>query len=231
MNVFCWLYNLRDDYIISVDVNMYCCVLWPPPGPKTGMDFWGQVWKRVWKMTIFWSKVGSGLVEPGVVHPYQEFPGVASPGNMKESTNPISQPSSIRFLKSYFWCTNPIPNNSVICISPFLRLNGRFCAFNWAILFCSSERSYYCGTNMYLFIIDSGFRISGFRQTQKETSRYLADKILFNASLICQISTIIEFYLCFERLVCKKPCGNLPWIHFLKQQKYGNKIWLTLPLI
>ena len=93
-------YNLRDDYIISVDVNMYCCVLWPPPGPKTGMDFWGQVWKRVWKMTIFWSEVGSGLVEPGVVHPYQEFPGVPSPGNMKESTNPISQPSSILFLKS-----------------------------------------------------------------------------------------------------------------------------------
>ena len=73
------------------------------------------------------------------------------------------------------------------------------------------------------FIIDSGFRISGFRQTQKETSRYLADKILFNASLICQISTIIEFYLRFERLVCKMPCGNLPCIHFLKQQKYGNK--------
>ena len=33
------------------------------------------------------------------------------------------------------------------------------------------------------FIIDSGFRISGFRQTQKETSRYLTDKILFNVSL------------------------------------------------
>ena len=50
MNVFCWLYNLRDDYIIAVDVNMYCYVLWPPPGPKTGVDFWGQVRKRVWKM-------------------------------------------------------------------------------------------------------------------------------------------------------------------------------------
>ena len=30
-------YNLRDDYIISVDVNMYCCVCDHP-----------QVRKRVW---------------------------------------------------------------------------------------------------------------------------------------------------------------------------------------
>ena len=30
-----------------------------------GLDFRGQVWKRVWEMTIFWSELGSGFGEPG----------------------------------------------------------------------------------------------------------------------------------------------------------------------
>ena len=29
------------------------------------MDFRGQVWKRVCKMTLFWSEIGSGIGEPG----------------------------------------------------------------------------------------------------------------------------------------------------------------------
>ena len=29
------------------------------------MDFRGQVWKRVCKMTFFWSEIGSGFGEPG----------------------------------------------------------------------------------------------------------------------------------------------------------------------
>ena len=37
----------------------------PTPGLKIGMDFRGQVWKRVWKMTIFWSETGSGFGEAG----------------------------------------------------------------------------------------------------------------------------------------------------------------------
>ena len=55
---FCCTFNLSNDDIISVSCQCLCCVLWPPPGLKTGMDFRGQVWKRVRKMTFFvWNKV------------------------------------------------------------------------------------------------------------------------------------------------------------------------------
>ena len=39
------------------------------PGLRTGMGFRGQVWKRVWKMTFFWSEIGSGFEEPGRTPP------------------------------------------------------------------------------------------------------------------------------------------------------------------
>ena len=39
------------------------------PGLKTGTDFRGQVWKRVWKMTFFSSDRGSGFGEPGGTPP------------------------------------------------------------------------------------------------------------------------------------------------------------------
>ena len=45
-------------------------VLWLPPGLKTGMDFRGQVWIRVWKITFFWSEIwGSGFGEQGGTAP------------------------------------------------------------------------------------------------------------------------------------------------------------------
>ena len=50
-NSFCCGFNLNNDDIISL---LCCCVLWPP-----------HVWKRIWKMTIFWSEIGSGFGEPG----------------------------------------------------------------------------------------------------------------------------------------------------------------------
>ena len=45
------------------------------PGLKTGMDFTGQVWKQVWKMTLFGLKKGQDL-ENRAAQPHQEFPGV-----------------------------------------------------------------------------------------------------------------------------------------------------------
>ena len=29
------------------------------------LNKWGQIWKRVWKMTVFWSEIESGFLEPG----------------------------------------------------------------------------------------------------------------------------------------------------------------------
>ena len=29
------------------------------------LNNWGQIWKRVWKMTFFWSEIESGVLEPG----------------------------------------------------------------------------------------------------------------------------------------------------------------------
>ena len=48
------------------------------PGPKTGMDFTGQVWKQVWKMTFFCLEQGQDL-ENRAAHLHQEFPGVPTP--------------------------------------------------------------------------------------------------------------------------------------------------------
>ena len=36
---------------------------------KTGMDFRGLIWKRVWKITFFSSEIGSGFEEPGGTPP------------------------------------------------------------------------------------------------------------------------------------------------------------------
>ena len=44
------------------------------------MDFWGQVWKRVWEMTFFGLKLGLDL-EMRAAHPHQKFQGVPSPGS------------------------------------------------------------------------------------------------------------------------------------------------------
>ena len=51
-NLFCWRSNLSNDSIICLRT-----------GVKTGMDFGGLVWKRVWKITNFlvWN-IGSGFV-------------------------------------------------------------------------------------------------------------------------------------------------------------------------
>ena len=42
-NFFCLRSNVSDTYLISTY----------RPGLKTGMDFRGLVWKRVWEMTLF----------------------------------------------------------------------------------------------------------------------------------------------------------------------------------
>ena len=39
------------------------------------MDFWSQVWKRVWEMAFFGLKLGLDL-EMRVAHPHQKFQGV-----------------------------------------------------------------------------------------------------------------------------------------------------------
>ena len=48
-------------------------------GLKTGMDFWGQVWKRTWEMAIFGLKLGLDL-ERRAAHPNQKFQGVPPGG-------------------------------------------------------------------------------------------------------------------------------------------------------
>ena len=57
----------------------------PRSGLKTGLDFRGLVWKRVWKITFFGVKYGQDL-ENLVAHPHQEFPGVPSPRSNFPST-------------------------------------------------------------------------------------------------------------------------------------------------
>ena len=47
-------------------------------GLKMGMDFWGQVWKRVWEMAFLGLKLGLDL-EMRAAHPYQKFQRVAPP--------------------------------------------------------------------------------------------------------------------------------------------------------
>ena len=39
---------------------------------KTGMDFWGQVWKRVWEMAFFGLKLGLDF-EMRAAHPHQKL--------------------------------------------------------------------------------------------------------------------------------------------------------------
>ena len=46
---------------------------------KTGRDFKGLVWKRVWKITFFGLKSGQDL-KNRAAHPHQELLGV-SPGH------------------------------------------------------------------------------------------------------------------------------------------------------
>ena len=56
--------NLNSDNTISAQ----------RPGLKTGMDFRGLVWKRVWKITFFGLKSSQDL-KNRVAHPHQEFLG------------------------------------------------------------------------------------------------------------------------------------------------------------
>ena len=49
-----------------------------------GLDFRGQVWKRVWEMTIFWSEIGSGFGEPGGSRP--QIPRNTPPGQQRSHT-------------------------------------------------------------------------------------------------------------------------------------------------
>ena len=51
---FCWSSNLSNDDIIYTYVVL-----------KTGVEFRGQVWKRVWKMTFFGLKEGLAHPTPG----------------------------------------------------------------------------------------------------------------------------------------------------------------------
>ena len=45
------------------------------------MDFWDQVWKRVWEMAFFGLKLGLDL-EMRAAHPHQKFQGVPPPGSL-----------------------------------------------------------------------------------------------------------------------------------------------------
>ena len=65
---FSWRSNLGNDNIISVYVNMYVAFSDHRQVLNTGMDFWAQVWKRVWKMTVF-GLTELGVGEPGITPP------------------------------------------------------------------------------------------------------------------------------------------------------------------
>ena len=65
---FSWRPNLGNDNIISVYVNMYVAFSDHRQVLNTGMDFWAQVWKRVWKMTVF-GLTELGVGEPGIPPP------------------------------------------------------------------------------------------------------------------------------------------------------------------
>ena len=82
-------------------------------GLKMGMDFSGQIWKQVWKMTFFLSEIGSGhleLLEERKAHPIQEFPGETLPRGL------------LSFTKWYF-----VSNlrNEVSLLHGFLRIRSR----------------------------------------------------------------------------------------------------------
>ena len=74
--IFCLSSILSKDDIISA---------WRT-GLKTGMDFRGLIWKRVWKMTflLVWNRVR--IWRTGAAHPHQEFPGVP-PGTLTGNTS------------------------------------------------------------------------------------------------------------------------------------------------
>ena len=52
---------------------------------KTGMDFRGLVWKRVWKITFFGLRSGQDL-KNRAAHPDQEFLGVPPRAQTQEET-------------------------------------------------------------------------------------------------------------------------------------------------
>ena len=65
---FCLRSNLSNDNKVSAE----------RPGLKTGMDFGGLVWKRVWKITFFLSDIEAGFGEPGGTPP-QRIPRSTPP--------------------------------------------------------------------------------------------------------------------------------------------------------
>ena len=58
---------------------MLCLIMYKVRSENRGMDFWGQVWKRVWEMTYFGLKLGLDL-EMRAAHPHQKFQGVPPRG-------------------------------------------------------------------------------------------------------------------------------------------------------
>ena len=76
--IFCLLSNLGNDNILSA---------WKP-GLKTRTDFRGLVWKRVWKITLYWSESGSG---------FQELGGTSGTQNTHEYPPPPFPPGHITY--------------------------------------------------------------------------------------------------------------------------------------
>ena len=58
-------------------------------GLKTGMDFWGQVWKRVWEIACFGLKLGLDL-EMRAAHLHQKFQRVPPPGFSQSCENMLT---------------------------------------------------------------------------------------------------------------------------------------------
>ena len=81
---------------------------------KTGMDFRGLVWKRVWKITFFGLKSGRDLKNQAA-HPHQEFPGV---------TPPPAPLATIEMNSTFYeiWNLKERPNSKSILISTAMQL-------------------------------------------------------------------------------------------------------------
>ena len=66
------------------------------PGLKTGMEFRGLVWKRVWKITFFGLKSGQDL-ENREAHPHQEFQECPPGSELRKATTS----TSVTFIGEY----------------------------------------------------------------------------------------------------------------------------------
>ena len=66
------------------------------------MNFWGQVWKRVWEMDFFGLKLGLDL-EMQAAHPHQKFQGVPPPRGRKHVKTELFENGDIT-IKKWFSC-------------------------------------------------------------------------------------------------------------------------------